>query len=211
MKPFKAVAFILTLLGTYCSLKAQCFEKKDKIISTGIKLGIYNSMSNYADNSQPDDHGRAASLMYPITFEYAVNNKIGAGVDFVYNNYITTTDSSSGNTPSAFGLDFQAAGYFHFVNTDHTDLYAKLGIGYSNFIYQVNDSLKSQYKAGGLGWKFQLGSRFYVGKHLGLMFNVGYASYAFNNGTVSNNDGYNKKMSFILNGTNWGLGLSVRF
>ncbi len=110
----KAMFCLIILAGYFCSgnILAQSFEKGDKIINAGIKISIYKVAN---PDKEEDDEDVAASYTIPISFEYALTNKIGVGAEIGFCNYFIGKDTITGTIATANSLDILLFGNFHWV------------------------------------------------------------------------------------------------
>jgi len=210
MKTSKNLLFIF--LAAFIAsplLKAQSFEKNDKIIEAGFGLGIYDTRI-YQKTTNNSENNKAAAWVFPLTFEYAVANRLAIGLGYKYSNFITGNDSV--NTKEQMnGNDIILKPTFHLIKTKRINIYigALAGLAWVN--YQVNDINKSFVKGDGTILAFIFGTRLYLTKNIGLCLNYTFNNYNFVDLTLANNQGYSDKLDLSLKRGNVGLGLALKF
>lgn len=188
---------------------AQSFVKGNIFVNAGIKISI--SQIKDQDDENDDDDG-AASFTIPIVLEYAMSDKIGLGVEAGICNYFTGEDTITGAIADAHSFDLMLIGNFHWVRGSHVDLYSGLGLGFSSFRYESNDSKNSQFKSTGTYFRVSMiNARFFISKSLAFDVHAGIPYMNFNNGRITDNLGsdYENPISFI--GFDLGTGLTFRF
>jgi len=212
MKTFNAV--VLLILVLFCSkvtaVKAQSFEKNDKIISAGIKVSI-SKVSN-PDSENEGNEDATASYTIPIGFEYAISNRIGAGVEVGFCNYFTGEDTITGTIATASSFDLLFTGNYHWVRGGPVDLYSGIGIGFSAFEYESNDARESRFTSNGTYLRLSLmNARFFIGKTFALSLHFGIPYMNFNNGRIDDNLGSDYSYPLSFAGVDIGTGLLFRF
>jgi len=134
---------------------SQSIEKGNIIGTIGLGIGIYSTSSNVGEGNG------AVPVVVPIEFEYIISKNFGAGLSYQYGSYLT--DDSITNSARTHNIGVN--GYFHFAVKDHSNLYAKVGLGYSNFGYKQEDAngtvngvtAKGAWYNFGLGWRKMFG------------------------------------------------------
>jgi|GEM_PF-2309933 len=207
------IAIALTILFSFIipTAFAQSFEKGNKVFDAGIKVSIYKITAPDDDDGNDDSDG-AASYTIPIGFEYALTNRIGLGAEIGICNYFTGEDTITGAIAEANSFDMLLKGNFHWVRGGRVDLYSGLGIGFSSFKYQSNDSKDSKFNAVGPYLHLNLfNARFYVSKAFALNLHFGVPYMNFSNGRIEDNLGsdYSYELKFV--GVDIGTGLTFRF
>ncbi len=159
MKTVKPLALILLFLFSQRSV-SQSYQAGDLFGSLGIGIGIYGGSSN------APDVGGAAAVLIPIETEYALTDKFGVGLTYQYGSYLT--DDSVTNSGRTHNIG--AMGYFHFAIKERSNLFAKFGIGYTNFGYKEQQANGNDIavKASGIWVDFGLGWRKMFGERLGM-------------------------------------------
>lgn len=192
---------------------AQCFEKGDKIINAGIKISIYKVSDEGSDNDEEEDgDDGAASYTIPISFEYALTNRIGIGAEIGICNYFTGEDTITGTIASATSFDMLISGNFHWVRAGRADLYSGIGLGFSSFKYESNDARESRFKSTGTYVRLSLfNARFYVGKKFALTLHCGIPYMNFNNGRIDDNIGSDYNYPLTFTGVDIGTGIAFKF
>lgn len=193
------------LLPAFAS--GQSFDKGNKIFQTGLNLSILNitATDEKLDTTHKD---KAASMVFPLQFEYAVGNKIGIEGAFKVVNYLTSPDS----TDKASGFDVTVACNFHWLRREKTDLYSGLGLGFSTFMYENGKEEEGKFTGSGITYEFTLiAARFYIAEHiaLGVQFNA--PGYSYPNGKVSNKYGDKYDYDLKLNGSQIGASISFKW
>ena len=96
IKYFAVVAFVLSTAVS----NAQCFQSHSLFIDLGFGVGVYNSTTkSYLTDSIKN--GKAASIMIPLSVEFALGKHLGIGVQLESNPFFTNTDSTTGVKPIA--------------------------------------------------------------------------------------------------------------
>ncbi|MBL0343603.1 MAG: hypothetical protein IPP71_23755 [Bacteroidetes bacterium] len=199
---------VLSLPGTIFS---QSFEKGNKVIDVGIKVSIYK-VNNPDDKDDNDDSDGAASYTIPIGFEYALSDRIGAGIEIGICNYFTGKDTITGTIASANSFDVLFKGNFHWVRGGRVDLYSGLGLGFSSFKYESNDSKNSHFNSTGPYVRLSLmNARFYVSKAIAINVHIGIPYMNFENGRIEDDIGNDYGYSLTFTGFDIGTGLAVKF
>lgn len=194
-------------MGT--QLLAQCFEKGNKIIETGLGF-TYLKYQSYAPDFEEKDNSEAANFNLPIAFEYAATNRIGVGLQLDIVNYFTERDTIKNAIATAKSFDIAAEFNFHWLKKNKTDLYSGLAVGISSFKYEDNSTDEAEFKATGGTFRFTvIGARFYISDHiaLGTYFNT--VGYSYKNGEISNK--YSDKFPYELTGNGSQLGFSIGY
>ncbi|MDB5257582.1 MAG: hypothetical protein JWM14_2277 [Chitinophagaceae bacterium] len=212
MKNIGLLLFALCLPAS--SLYAQAFQKNDIIINAGIGLGLYGTHSEYVNTStgeRTNDDGGAASLIVPITAEYAISNKWGAGLQMAPAFY--ANDSTNKKT-SSFSLG--VFGAYHFFTRDRIELYGRLGFGFASLQHrEEKPDGEYSWRLGGAYIKPSFGMRTYISTHVGLFADLAFSAYGFSageykspNGTVNLEDG---KLRFNATGVEISTGIAFKF
>ena len=212
MKHFWSSMILITAIVILfdSSVKAQSFEKNDKIVNAGIKISIY--AVNGPDDDDEDGDDAAASYTIPIGFEYALTNRIGAGMEIGFCNYFTGEDTITGTIATASSFDLLFLGNYHWVRGGSIDLYSGIGIGFSSFEYESNDARESRFTSTGTYLKLNLmNARFYIGKHFAFSLHLGVPYMNFNNGRIDDNLGSDYSHPLTFTGVDLGTGLAFRF
>ncbi len=208
---YVVVSFLFFFLFLTQFAIAQSFEKGNKIFDAGIKVSIYK-ISNPDDDDGNDDSDGAASYTIPIAFEYALSNRIGLGAEIGICNYFTGEDTITGAIAEANSFDMLFKGNFHWVRGGRVDLYSGLGIGFSSFKYESNDSKESKFNSVGPYVHLNLfNARFYVSKAFALNLHFGIPYMNFSNGRIEDNLGSDYAYELKFAGVDIGTGLTFRF
>jgi len=189
---------------------AQCMHDSTNIIGVNLGLGVYNIVLNDKGYNS-SNNGRTGEVDYTLTYDRGITDRLTIGGFFRYRGFLLAPDTNVAEINVAYGFDFCVDGAFHFVRSRHVDLYigADLGFGY---IKLADDNLSNQgvFTAGGIAYGLTLGSRFYIGNHVGITFNFGYAGYEYPNGLVRGGGGYTDHWSLFFTGSTYTLGLCYR-
>lgn len=203
--------FLFVTMCFCCTFtSAQSFVKNDKIIEAGFGLGIYNTRL-YQKRTQQSETNKAAAWVYPVSFEYAVGNRLAIGLGYKYSSYIQGKDDSVNTNATVKGNDLVLKPTFHILKTKRINMYVGALAGLAWFNFQVNDMQRSFVKGNGTLLAFVFGTRFYFTKNIGLSLNYAYNNYNFVDLTLGNNQGYSDKLDLSLKKGNVGLGLVVKF
>lgn len=177
MKKNILLAFLLSI-GTF--LKAQSFEKGNRIVDINLGLSVYNV--TLKDNQQPAGKtatGKAACTVLAPGMEWAVGKSISIGTSLLYSGYFSAKDSI-GNKPSAKGLDGNFIFNFHFVKSKRVDLFTGLKLGIAGFRLNPNNGSNAIYGSMGSAFDVHFGGRFYISHRTGIVVNIAFPSYTFN-------------------------------
>jgi hypothetical protein len=199
------------LLLAVSSLHAQSFQKKNKIIELGTYLSVYNTrLRDHVTHLEFTD--RAASVTVPISFEYALSDKIGLQGELGFASFFTERDTNTNAIANAGGVDFIVSGNYHYVRSNKVDIFSGLGFGGASFSYESNDSRHSKLSGGGGIFMLHLvNARFYFSNHFGIKLNLDYSSFSFVNAEVSDDFGNYYKFDLYLTGTSFGGALVYKF
>jgi hypothetical protein len=204
----KILVVVLCLISTTFS-HAQSFQKHDMFIDLGFGLGIYNTTTyNYVNDSNKT--GKTASVVIPLSFEYAIGNRIGIGLQLVTESFLSSKDSTKGNKPTAHAGSINLLGNYHFFRTDHTDLSAGLALGGSNFTYNQNNATDAMFTGGGTYFDLHFSGRFLFGKHFGMLVSLTFPTMTYNQGVVSDNIGDSFNLDLKLRGYIIGTGFTFK-
>lgn len=214
IKNIRTILCASFLLFSFSFSYAQSIQQGTDIFGVGMRLGIYNI--TVTDKNPPEgatntsSNGRAGDIIYPFSFDRGLNDRITVGGQFRYNSFILAKDTSATQINEAYGIDLGIHGAFHFVRSEHTDLYVQLLLGYA-YLYLADNNFSNQgnVTASGISYSLELGARFYIGNHIGIMLNIAYASYDYPDGTAKGG-GYTKNMSLFFTGSTYGIGLCYR-
>jgi hypothetical protein len=239
MKKITTICLALgDLLFLNTNVNAQAFQKGTINIDLGVGYGLYGTSqsstyeTSYTINGTPttqsssrDTTDGALSTVIPISFEYGVSNKIGVGIDVVYNNYFIN-DSDRVNLESVKAFDFGPKISYHPFNSDFYDLSLGLGIGFTSIKWNVTGLNNSQ-DFGGSGFylNIDIKNKFWFSKHIGLYTNIGYKGNFYGNidrDTSSQEAFYESfagvsdvsikdEFKWTMHGVNLGIGIAVKF
>ena len=212
MKKYPAILLLIAIITSLTSsVNAQSFVKGNKIIDAGIKISIYK-VDDPDDNDEDGEDDGAASYTIPIGFEYALSDRIGAGIELGICNYFTEEDTNTRAIAKANSFDVLLKGNFHWVRKGKADLYSGLGLGFSSFKYKSNDNLNSSYKATGPYIRISvLNARLYLADAFALGLHFGLPIMNFEDGQLTDNLGTD--INYRLRFSGWDLGASaaIRF
>ena len=212
-----SAALIILLLST--NLNAQAFQKGNANLDVGFGFGAYKTVATYTipgftifniqfpPTTIVNEDG-AGSFMMPITFEYGISNKIGLGAQFGFSNYFIDNEDSTETVESVKSFDFAVLINFHLSQSDKNDLFIGFALGGSKVNWKDLSGLELT-GSGGL-FKLYLSDRLYFTDNIGILFNVGYTAYTYNEITSSNNANLTT-LKWKLGGLNIGTGLAVKF
>jgi hypothetical protein len=219
----KNYLLIITSLFLSFNLFSQekAFIKGKVVISGSASLGVYATKTHtewnyYLLHKSTDTTDGAASGVYALNLEYGLTNWLGIGGRFGYSKYFTQADSSNNYIkPNVHGWDGDLTLNFHFVKTKHFDMPLQFAFGYSHVKYQTLNASNGIAEGGGLNYGISLVPRIYFGNHIGMFFNVGYASYNYPNLVLTDNSGIFNTLDYTFklkaNGFNLGIGLVAKF
>lgn len=207
----KIFCTLSALFFTATSVYAQSIAQGTDIIGLGIRLGVYNTIVHDKGNNT-SSNGRAGDFIYPISFDKGISDRLTIGAQFRYNSFILAKDTTGNQINQAYGIDLGVDGAFHLVRSQHTDLYIQAFLGYG-YLKLANTNLNNQgtYTASGVTYGLELGARFYLGDHFGILLNFGYAGYYYPNGVAKGLGGASDHLSIFFTGTTYGTGLCYKF
>lgn len=223
MRKLTFVVAALLLSGNIFS-QDKAFKKGNVVVDLGTGFGLYATKTHEEKTNllniriAKDTTGGALSVIYPLSFEYGVTNWLGLGARFAYANYLGQKDSTQDYKPKITGIDADLLVNLHFIKTERFDMPLRVTIGYSSFKYLANDIADTQAKDNGFNFGVALIPRIYFGNHIGIFFNLGYASYSYPSLKISDNTDSNKNdndgQDYLLklkgSGANMGIGLVVK-
>jgi len=206
---FKLKAAIC-LLGLSNSMQAQSFIKNDKIIEAGVGLAIYDT-EIYQKSTSNREKSKAAAWVFPVSFEYAVANRLAIGIGYKHSSYIRGNEDTTNANATIRGNDIILKPTFHIIKSKRINMYVGALAGISFFNFQVNDIDQAYAKGDGTILAFVFGTRFYFSKNIALSLNYTFNNYNFVDLTLANNKGYSDKLDLSLKRGNVGLGLVFKF
>lgn len=226
----KKIIFLLVTIFFIQSdtIQAQAFQKGNVNIDVGLGFGVYKTTTTFTTpefvffgitippQTITDEDG-AASTMIPIGFEYGISNKFGLGVELGFVNYFVedSTENDDGTvtlnqTKTVKSVDFMIYCNYHLLNSDKNDLFIGMGIGGSNVVWNFKDS-GEEYSGGGSIFKLYIKDRIFFSDNIGILFNLGYTGYVYNNMEASNNNAFLESLKWNVRGVNIGTGLALKF
>jgi hypothetical protein len=232
MKKVSLIVSCLVLFTSISKSQDKAFKKGDIAVSLGAGTGIYLAKAHTEFNSkrynsqngsietvrlEEDYVDGISSLIFPIHFEYAVNNWLGTGLRFAYSDYPEFQPSWISYKSKTYNFDSYLSMSFHFVKSPKFDMPIILFLGYSVIRHFENDPPDSRTKANGLNYGISIQPNFYFGKHIGIFLNVGLAGFRYPNVIFSDkfdnniNDNNDKLYQITGLGVNTGFGLIAKF
>jgi hypothetical protein len=219
---------ILAVFVQFNNIHAQAFEKGNVNIDIGLGLGVYKTTTTFTTpeynffgiiippQTITDEDG-AASTMIPIGFEYGISNKFGLGVELGFVNYFVEDSTENDDGTTTFNLtktvksvDFMIFCNYHLLNSEKNDLFIGMGIGGSRVVWNFKDS-GEEYSGGGSIFKLYIKDRIFFSDNIGVLFNLGYTGYVYNNMEASNNNAFLESLKWNVRGVNIGTGLALKF
>ncbi len=211
------------LIGFVSSIKAQAFQKGNFNIDLGVGFGAYKTTTTievdfFGTPLTFTEEDGAASGMFPLSFEYGISNKFGIGVELGFVNYAIddSTEDFNGNmvennTEAVRSVDFMLFGNFHLLNSEKNDLFIGLGFGSSSVVWTFKDNGSYEYKGRGGLFKIYIKDRIFFNDNVGILFNLGYTSYVYNDMESSDNNAILDNLKWRVAGLNLGTGLALKF
>ncbi|HXB12938.1 MAG TPA: outer membrane beta-barrel protein [Bacteroidia bacterium] len=211
----KKTLLATSLLVASFAAQAQSIEDGTNIIGLGVRLGIYNLQITYKPSPpapSSTNKGQTGSLIYPISYERGINDHITVGGQFRYNSFILAKDTSAQQINVAYDIDACVNGAYHFVRSEHTDIYLQAMVGFAYLkIANTNVQYQGVISAGGITYGLELGARFYIGDHFGIQINFAYSGYEYPSGNEAALGGYSEAVSLFFTGSTYGAGLCYKF
>jgi len=201
--------FILLLLTAFLSnTNAQSFERGAIVISAGTNLGIYNINFKTKTSAGKDTTttSSTAALIYPVSVEVGLFNRLGLAAQFGYSKFIVSDSSKE----AANGIDVVLKANFHIIKMDRIDVFVGADFGYAHFKYSSNDQSSVSETANGSDLDFTLGARFYLTKHFGIYVNLDIPDYNYK-GVLSSDNSNSLDFSGKFTGVKLGGGLQLKF
>lgn len=228
MKKLLFLLLVLFLLP-FQNVKGQAFQKGNFNIDLGIGFGAYKTVTTYTTpeiiflgitippQTFKDEDG-AVSGMIPLSLEYGISNKFGLGLEFCSVNYAIddSTENNAGdivqnNTESVKSKDLMLFVNYHLLESDKNDLFIGLGFGSSSVVWTFKDNSTYEYSGRGGLFKLYIKDRLFFGEHVGMLFNLGYTSYVYNDMETSDNNAILEGLKWNVKGLNMGVGLALKF
>ena len=206
----------LTALSFITPSPAQSLEKGSMVLGLGSGLGIYHTViKDKTTPSNSADKDTSGAFVFPLEFEYALLNWLGAGARLGYSNFIEGKKDSDVVSAKARGIDFMPFVNLHFLRSKHVDMFVSCNFGYSDFKFTVTNTAGTigTFTGSGTGYSVGFNTRFYFGDAAKFGIHVRYAREGFNyqNGEITDNQGSPPtKFSLKGNGGVFGLGLQYR-
>ena len=206
----KIIKYLLTvfLLFALFPVFSQVVEKGDFEIGTGLGLGIFQ-----ATNNDSGATSIAASGIIPVHIQYSPIEKIGLGLNFQRNGFLTEKDS--GNSVQSYLLGFSLM--YRAINGEKTVLFFQAAAGKS-WIHYSDASIQNYVNGSGYWVDLSAGMRFYFTEHLGMFTEIAYNKQHFTNFEDKNNtlytvthSGQTENFWLTLAGMNLRLGLNIKF
>lgn len=178
------IIFLLTCISTGIIAQANknpVHEKGHVYVSFGH--GIGNIWKSYLKQtiSFPGISYKVSSLgPYSMVAEYAISNKISAGVAAGYTK-ITGRYSGYGDefTDRLTIFSLLARANYHVFQNDRWDIYGGGGIGYVRSQYNNTGSNNGRKAPGKFGYSGQGGARYLFNKKIGVGSEIGYVGGSF--------------------------------
>jgi hypothetical protein len=211
----KKIIVLIFSLGILSQASAQSFQTGSLVVSLDWGFDISNVLQTYSlynvPNSTTTKTGNAASTNWNLGGEIGLLKWLGVGLQFKLDNYITSKDSSTGNTPTAIGFEVGVVGNIHIIRHQHFDLLGGMDFGYSQLTYNANDGFNNQIYGSGTWLDFHAAMRIYLGR---FGFNLTVYSPIINYPSLtSNNSGLGLGESLLASwkGTGGGFNLGIQY
>jgi len=195
-------------------VNAQSFYKGALVTDLNVGFDAYRIQQHSVDkntNKATDTTNGAAAKNISIGAEYGLHKLFGLGLRVKYDSYVTEKDSASGFTPTARGMEVGLLANFHLLRKEHFNLSLGIDMGYSGFLYDLNDGRNTQIYGKGLWTNFHITPRYYFGK-FGLSAALYFPGLRYPDLT-SNDENFNKSTSIAwkARGVGFNLGVQYRF
>ncbi|MBI2281938.1 MAG: hypothetical protein HYU68_14780 [Bacteroidetes bacterium] len=209
---YKSILLVIISLSS-THLFSQAFEKGNINFDLGLGFGAYGTKVTYKDtknNFEVSKTDGAASTIIPLSFEYGLSNKIGLGLQIGSSNYFIENKDSNDVTESVKSIDFALRVNFHLLQAERNDLFIALALGGSSVNWTFKNTTET-YSGSGAYFGLSLVDRIFFGEHVGIMFNLGYTGYNYNNMKTSSGNPILDNLTWSVKGVNFGTGLAVKF
>jgi hypothetical protein len=216
----KKIILIITALAVFSNGKAQddAFHQGNVAIGLGVGFGVYITETHYSYKGSSHHYTTegAVCMMYPLTAEYGVTDWLGVGGRFAYSDFLTLRNSQTGFKRSIRIIDTDFMVNFHLIKTDKFDMPIVVTAGLSNYRLAENDLSHNMRKDNGINYGLSLNPRIYFNDYVGMYFIFGYGGFNYSDLTYSNDRSKNinptgTKITYRGDGTNLGMGVTVKF
>jgi len=206
----KLYLVLIATLIIYNPAFAQSITQGINVINPNARFGAYNVTENdKATNTV--SHGKLNDLNYVLEYDRGIDDDFTVGGLFRYNAFLLGKDTAQDQINLGYGFDFCLVTAYHFIKTEHVDVYLAATMGFS-YLKLINSNLNYQaiFTAGGVAYNLEFGARFYVSAHVGVTFSFGYSGYDYPNGTEVGIFGATDQFGFVFDGGTFGLGLCYK-
>lgn len=209
----KSLLLIILISCVSNQLFSQAFEKGNINIDLGLGFGAFGTRATFKDANTKLEYSvtdGAASTIIPLAFEYGISNKIGLGLQIGTSNYFIDKKDSTNVSKSVRSVDFALKFNFHLLNANRNDLFISLGLGGSSINWEFENTSET-YSGSGTYFTLGLTDRIFFTDNIGILFNLGYTGYNYNNVKTSSGNPILDNLTWSVKGINFGTGLAVKF
>lgn len=173
------IALVLGLLVD-TAVNAQAHQKGDIYLSAGVSLGAYATtweaeLVVFNIPFKVTDSDGAASVTYPINFQYGITERFSLGAYIEPGQYLDSTDSET-NSIVAFGISPR----FHVVNGGKVNWFVNADLGATVLTWKTSetgDLITKGYNA--FHWRLGTGMNWFFSNSVGLFVSGTFGSHNF--------------------------------
>ena len=177
---------LVVLLSTIFLMKAEAQRDKEFQIRAGFGWSVYDAdfeLKDKSNNTVFKNEDGALSIQLPLEFRYEITERFNLGLDMKFGSYVYEPDSAEGKSNRFFV--FGIAGEYTIVNKEDFRWYVGLGFHTASLILeeQSEDVIlqkEEEWSYSGGGIRLNTGVLIYLGKSIGLNFNLGLDTHNFN-------------------------------
>lgn len=220
----RKITLLATLLTLSTLVNAQALKKGDFFINPGLGFGIERTQTNIKNDTI---EGALPGLLN-LTAGYMISEKFGLQVRFERNGYISDPKDSI----QAVTGNFLIGANYNFINNPVYAMHVGILLGGSSLTFTPSDkqSVKNDVEitAGGSAFQLNVGGNAYFSQHLGLFYEIGYASRKYSKITIydksanpqeqewiddkgTNSTSDDQSIEVDISGIDIRIGLAIRF
>ncbi|MBT8196071.1 MAG: hypothetical protein HKO56_02240 [Bacteroidia bacterium] len=225
----KQILFFACMLFA-CNSYGQSYQKGDWNFDAGIGLGVFSTETKFSiplpiigTVTFSDDDG-AASVIIPISAEYAVSDRFGVGLQLNFSNYFIddstevyniftgepTGQMQENNTQSVNSFAIAVKANFHLMEHEQNDLFVGIAVGGSGITWKWKDMEEETLDGSGSYFNLYIMDRIYFTEKVGMNFNLGFTSYNYDEVKSSSSTAI-ENLEFKGSGVTFSVGPSFKF